>query len=249
MQDGLEALQKDRGEPLRRDHPRHHDAEDGRPGGAAAGSRKRIRTSTSSWSPGCPRSRPPCGDEARAPSTTCPSPSIRTNSSWWCKRALERRRLLQENLNLKSEVSSKYRFENIIGVEPADAGRLPPDRQVRADQQHRPDHRRERHRQGTDRPRHPLQQPAQGQALRRGRLQLAEREPAGKRVVRPRQGFVHRRGGQQEGHVRGRGRRHAVPGRDRQHLPVDPGQAAARHPGAGIQGGRRHPDAERQLSG
>jgi DNA-binding NtrC family response regulator len=34
------------------------------------------------------------------------------------ERALERRRLLQENLNLKSEVSSKYRFENIIGSSP-----------------------------------------------------------------------------------------------------------------------------------
>jgi transcriptional regulator with GAF, ATPase, and Fis domain len=34
-------------------------------------------------------------------------------------RALERRRLLQENLNLRSEVSSKYRFENIIGSSPA----------------------------------------------------------------------------------------------------------------------------------
>jgi DNA-binding NtrC family response regulator len=33
-------------------------------------------------------------------------------------RALERRRLLQENLNLKSEVSSKYRMENIIGASP-----------------------------------------------------------------------------------------------------------------------------------
>jgi DNA-binding NtrC family response regulator len=31
------------------------------------------------------------------------------------QRALERRRLLQENLNLKSELSSKYRFDNIIG--------------------------------------------------------------------------------------------------------------------------------------
>jgi DNA-binding NtrC family response regulator len=30
-------------------------------------------------------------------------------------RALERRRLLQENRDLKSEVSSKYRFENIVG--------------------------------------------------------------------------------------------------------------------------------------
>jgi len=34
------------------------------------------------------------------------------------QRALERRRLLRENLNLKSEVSAKYRFENIIGSSP-----------------------------------------------------------------------------------------------------------------------------------
>ena len=34
------------------------------------------------------------------------------------QRALERRQLMQENLDLKSEVSSKYRFENIIGSSP-----------------------------------------------------------------------------------------------------------------------------------
>jgi len=34
------------------------------------------------------------------------------------QRALERRRLLQENLTLKSELSSKYRFENIVGLSP-----------------------------------------------------------------------------------------------------------------------------------
>lgn len=34
------------------------------------------------------------------------------------ERALERRQLLQENLNLKTEVSSKYRFESIIGSSP-----------------------------------------------------------------------------------------------------------------------------------
>ena len=33
-------------------------------------------------------------------------------------RAMERRRLLQENLTLKSEVSSRYRLENIIGASP-----------------------------------------------------------------------------------------------------------------------------------
>ncbi len=34
------------------------------------------------------------------------------------KRALERRQLLQQNLELRSEVSSKYRFENIVGSSP-----------------------------------------------------------------------------------------------------------------------------------
>ena len=34
------------------------------------------------------------------------------------QRALERRRLLQENLNLRMEVSAKYRFEKIIGSSP-----------------------------------------------------------------------------------------------------------------------------------
>ncbi len=34
------------------------------------------------------------------------------------ERAFERRHLLQENINLKNEVSSKYRFENIIGSSP-----------------------------------------------------------------------------------------------------------------------------------
>jgi DNA-binding NtrC family response regulator len=35
------------------------------------------------------------------------------------KRALERQQLLQENRHLKSEVSTKYRFDNIIGASPA----------------------------------------------------------------------------------------------------------------------------------
>jgi len=38
------------------------------------------------------------------------------------ERALERRRLLQENLTLKSEVSSRYRLENIIGASPGMQG-------------------------------------------------------------------------------------------------------------------------------
>ncbi|MDD5176884.1 MAG: sigma-54 dependent transcriptional regulator [Sterolibacterium sp.] len=38
------------------------------------------------------------------------------------ERAMERRHLLQENLNLRNELSSKYRFENIIGSSPAMQG-------------------------------------------------------------------------------------------------------------------------------
>jgi len=34
------------------------------------------------------------------------------------ERAFERRRLMQENISLKSEVSAKYRFDNIIGASP-----------------------------------------------------------------------------------------------------------------------------------
>jgi DNA-binding NtrC family response regulator len=34
------------------------------------------------------------------------------------ERALERRRLLQENLNLRTEMGAKYRFENIVGASP-----------------------------------------------------------------------------------------------------------------------------------
>jgi DNA-binding NtrC family response regulator len=34
------------------------------------------------------------------------------------ERALERRRLLQENLNLKTQVASKYRFESVVGASP-----------------------------------------------------------------------------------------------------------------------------------
>ena len=67
----------------------------------------------------------------------------------------------------KARSARNYRFENIIGSSPHMQARLPPDRQMRADQQHRPAHRGKRHRQGTGRARDPLQQPAQGQAVRR----------------------------------------------------------------------------------
>ena len=60
VQDGVEALRKIDENRVRRGHSRHHDAEDGRPRGAAAGEGIAIPTSTSSWSPACRRSTPRC---------------------------------------------------------------------------------------------------------------------------------------------------------------------------------------------
>ncbi len=55
---------------------------------------------------------------------------------------------------------------------------------------------------------------AQGQALRGDQLLGADRDAAGERAVRPREGRLHRRHGRQEGPVRGGRRRHHLPGRD-----------------------------------
>ena len=56
-------------------------------------------------------------------------------------RAVERRRLLQENVSLSGEAGSKYRFENIIGSSPRMQDGVPADRPVRADQYHGAHHR------------------------------------------------------------------------------------------------------------
>ena len=53
---------------------------------------------------------------------------------------------------------------------------------------HRAHPGRERHRQGAGGPGHPLPQPAQGQAVRRGELLGADRDAARERALRPREG-------------------------------------------------------------
>ena len=52
------------------------------------------------------------------------------------KRALERRQLMQENLELRSEVEFQIPLREHHRLQPADAERLPPDREMRAHQQH-----------------------------------------------------------------------------------------------------------------
>jgi two-component system response regulator AtoC len=92
------------------------------------------------------------------------------------RRALEQKRLLQENRHYGQELLSKYKLENIVGRSSQmlqvykTIGREPLDGS---------DHRRERHGQGTGRPRHPLQQPAGRQAFCGHRLRLPGGNPAG----------------------------------------------------------------------
>ena len=80
----------------------------------------------------------------------------------------------------------------------------------------RADHRRAGHRQEPAREADPRLVGPRGEVLHRRQC----RRPAGVRVrerdVRPREGRLHRRQGRSRGPLRARGRRHAVPRRDRQ---------------------------------
>ncbi len=75
----------------------------------------------------------------------------------------------------------------------AHAGGLPHRRHRRAAQDHGPDHRRERHREGADRQGDPLPEPARAAAAGHAQLRRDPREPARERAVRPRARLVHRR--------------------------------------------------------
>ena len=69
----------------------------------------------------------------------------------------ERQRLVEENTHLRQELRERYDFSNIIGTSGPDAPGLRAGGAGGADEHHRADSRRVRHRQGADRPRHPLQ--------------------------------------------------------------------------------------------
>ena len=114
-----------------------------------------------------------------------------------------------------------------------------PGRQV---EHHRADPRRNRHRQGTDRQRHPLQLAARAQRDRPPQLRGAAGKPARIRTLRPRARRLHRRRRIAQGALRAGARRHAVPRRNRRSLAALPGQAAARPAGRRIRARRRQQD-------
>jgi two-component system nitrogen regulation response regulator NtrX len=144
------------------------------------------------------------------------------------------------------------RGRRALGAARLDAGDerpAPADRQGRADPVAGAHHRRQRHRQGADRPRHPPQQRGRQRPVRQGQLRGHPARADRERAVRPRARRVHRRGGQEARPVRGRRRRHDLPRRDRRHDAAGPGQGAARAADRRVHAGRRREEPAHRLAG
>ena len=107
--------------------------------------------------------------------------------------------------------------ENIIGNSTAARG-LPAIHQVAASEHHVPDPRRIGHGQGAGGHGDPLPQRPQGGPVHQGQLRRPDREPAGERAVRPREGAFTGAVSCPHGRIEEAERRHAVPGRDRRLL-------------------------------
>ena len=73
------------------------------------------------------------------------------------RKALERKRLQQENVLLKRVLQTSHQFSNIIGKSGRDAGGIPAGSNDRADDEHGPGHGGFGHGQGARRTRHSLQ--------------------------------------------------------------------------------------------
>ena len=160
---------------------------------------------------------------------------------------LNQREVIEENKNLKAQLDLRFGMENIVGHDHRMRRDLRHDRQRGRHQGHRADHRRKRHGQVADRPRHPSPQRPPRQAVRRSRLRRAARNAAGKRTVRPRGRLVHRRDRRQDRQVQAGRRRHDLPRRNQHRQPGHAGQAAPRAAGIRIRAGRRHQDVQHRL--
>ena len=156
---------QDRGKSLRRDDPRHHDAQHRRPRSAAPGQGDASqRRRHHDHRPVADRHRR-AGHEARRLRLSLQAVRAGRIETGGAARAGAAPAAAGES-HPQERGLVEIPLREHRRLEPADAGRLPADRAMRADQFDRADHRRKRHRQGTDRARDPLQQSAQGQAVR-----------------------------------------------------------------------------------
>src|SRR5262249_16849563 len=134
------------------------------------------------------------------------------------RRAVEDRRLREENRRLRDEGGRPYAVTSLLGTPAA----LPPVLDLiaaaAATESAVLPGGGGRHRQGAGGAGHPLERRAAGGAVRSRELRGHPRHPARVRAVRPREGRVHRGPAQAPGTLRGGRRRHAVPRRDRRHV-------------------------------
>ncbi len=108
------------------------------------------------------------------------------------KKALDNRSMMLENLYLRNELQSKYRFENIIGSSQKMQDIYRSGRQSRSHEQHRAHYRRERNGERTHRPGRSFQQPEQRAPIHSRGLCRAFGKPSGKRALRPCQRVIYR---------------------------------------------------------
>ena len=161
----------------------------------------------------------------------------------------EQARLKAQNAYLQEELKSVHNFEEIIG---ASSGlmKVLDKRQARgADRCVGADHRRERHRQGAHRARHPFGEQPCRQAVHQGQLRGAGDESDRKRAVRPRARRLQRRHPAAHRPLRTGAHRHDLSRRDRRGAARRPGQAAARAAGARVRAGGRQPDHQDRRAG
>ena len=128
-----------------------------------------------------------------------------TNCGVTIQNALEASKLRTEVQSLRGEVRRRTGYHDVVAVSSEDDGADELRAKGRRQRSHHDsDSGRKRHRQGSDRQDHPLREHPPGQAVRRHQLLGHPRDADGGRTLRPREGRLHRRQGDEEGPVRNR---------------------------------------------
>ena len=133
------------------------------------------------------------------------SPSAANELRLRVRKELERKHLQRENVLLKRALQSSHKFSNIIGRSDPMLAVFQLDRDDRADQQHRDDHRRVGHRQGARGAGDSLQLAQERSPVCRPQLRGAVGDAPRLGALRPHERVLHRRRHQQEGAHRGGG--------------------------------------------